>query len=135
MSSKEEKLIDGIKNYSIQKKGAFIWCLKQVAHADGNLTDSERIEIIKQSLNVIKISNAEMESIAKLKPEEFVKVLNSMTQDELILLGSMMGIVAQSDGKVHEAEIEWIYKLLRVGNLDLAAITGILIGITGLQNK
>ena len=133
MTSKEEKLIQGVKNYSSQKKRAIIWCLKLVAQADGNVSDSELIEIMNQNIHVINLTNSEVESIGKLNPEEFVKTLNSMTQDELFMLGFMMGRVANSDGKVHETEIEWIYKLLKTGNLNMETIAGILIGIAGLQ--
>ncbi len=135
MYSKEEKMIQGVKNYSTQKKRAILWCLKLVAQADGNVTDSELVEIMNQNLHVLNLTNSEIESMGKLKPEEFVKTLNSMTQDELFILGFMMGRVANSDGKVHETEIEWIYKLLKAGNLNFETITGILIGITGLQHK
>jgi hypothetical protein len=65
----------------------------------------------------------------ELNPLEVSKVLNKMNQEELMILGVLMGKVAQSDGIMDEKEIEWIYRFLKIGNLDIGAIAMVLIGV------
>jgi hypothetical protein len=120
--------IKDVKTLSLDKRHAMLTCLSIVAGADDNKSNSELNEIFVQNELIIGLSKNDLKRGA-LSPKQLAKVLNTMTGEELSVLGMMMGRVAKSDGVVDEKELEWIYTLLKVGNLNVDTIAMILLGI------
>jgi len=120
--------IEDVKNLPLVKRQAMLTCLIIISGADGHQSDSELLQIDFQNKVILGLSDEQIKT-RELNPLEVSKVLNKMNQEELMILGVLMGKVAQSDGIMDEKEIEWIYRFLKIGNLDIGAIAMVLIGV------
>jgi hypothetical protein len=95
--------------------------------ADGRTPDNEidAFKFVNESILGLGVDDVER----ALASEGFVDTLDEMTGEELFHLGTILGFVASSDGKVDRKEIETVKNILTVGRLKPDLISEILNGM------
>ena len=126
--------IENVKNLPLLKRQAMLACLVLISKVDGNQTDLELREIHVHNQMILGLSSTQIKN-SELKPKDLAKVLNQMSEEELIVLGILMGKVAQSDGIIDDKELEWIHNFLKIGNLHVGAIAMVLLGVKKAANS
>ena len=116
--------VEDVKYLPIQKRHAMLTCLALIVNADEDVTDKESEEVIFQVQHILDLSPAELKK-GMLKPSDFGRILDSMSNDELAILGILMGRVAGSDGKLDRREVNSIRSILKIARLDPELIEAI----------
>jgi tellurite resistance protein len=114
-----------IKYLSLEKKQAIVTCLALVAAADNDISDKENAEAIAQARAILDLSPDEFNK-SKMRPQELRRILDDMSGEELVILGLLMGRVAESDGKIDNRELDLIRTILKAAKLNPNLIENII---------
>jgi uncharacterized tellurite resistance protein B-like protein len=119
--------LEEIKFLSKEKRFAMLVCMVILIRADGRTPDNEidAFKFVNESILGLGVDDVER----ALASEGFVDTLDEMTGEELYHLGTILGFVASSDGKVDRKEIETVKNILTVGRLNPDLISEILNGM------
>ena len=113
-----------VKNLPLEKKHAMLTCLGLIVNADNDVTEKENKEVVFQVMHILDLSPSEIKK-GMLKPSELGRILDSMTGDELAMLGMLMGRVAGSDGHLDSREVNSIRTILKIAKLNPKLIEAI----------
>lgn len=109
--------VEDVKYLPIEKRHAMLTCLALIVNADGDISDKENEEVLFQIQHILDLSPSELKK-GMIKPSELGKVLDTMSGNELGMLGLLMGRVAGSDGKLDNREINSIRSILKIARLN-----------------
>ncbi len=109
--------VEDVKYLSLDKRHAILTCLALIVKADEEITEKENEEIIFQVMHILDMSPNEIRK-GMMSPSELRGVLDTMSGDELGIMGLLMGRVAGSDGKIDAREINSIESILKVARLN-----------------
>jgi tellurite resistance protein len=100
-------------------------CLALIVKADENITDKENEEVLFQIQHILDLSPEEIKK-GMMKPADWKRVLDSMSSEELAILGILMGRIAGSDGRIDHREIDSIKSILKIARLNPEIIQAII---------
>jgi uncharacterized tellurite resistance protein B-like protein len=109
--------VEDVKYLSLDKRHAILTCLALIVKADEEITEKENEEIIFQVMHILDMSPNEIRK-GMMSPSELRGVLDTMSGDELGIMGLLMGRVAGSDGKIDNREVNSIKSILKVARLN-----------------
>jgi tellurite resistance protein len=120
--------IEDLKYIAKSKKETIFHCLLLLSYSDGEVTNEEKELIATIGADTLNLSIGTLKKIIMLEsePEEqkskLVEVLQTMSNEELEVLGTLMGVLAIRDGEFDKSEKELMQALLRIGGLDYEEI-------------
>lgn len=123
-----------IKELSHDKKLAITRFTIEVAAADGEITDEE-IEAIFAICSLklgIQLDQSRLDSIYET---EYRDVLSKFTEKESIVLGAILGAIAQADGVISFSELDHIRTLLEDTDLNKDFIPVLLEAVTNVKKN
>jgi uncharacterized tellurite resistance protein B-like protein len=117
--------VENVKYLPAQKRHAMLTCLALIVKADEDINDKENEEVLFQIQHILDLSPEEIKK-GMMKPADWKRVLDSMSSDELAILGILMGRIAGSDGRIDHREINSIKSILKIARLNPEIIQAII---------
>lgn len=122
---KKQLKLEDVKFLPLSKRLGMLHVLILVAKADDQFHEREQDQISVINTLFLNLTPSEIK-MANFTPEEMTEFIQSMRNDELLILAVLMKRVASSDGNVDSSEERTIRTLLKIGKLSPEIINYIL---------